>query len=46
MRSKSELQPGILRKEIPALPEEYTNLAHVALLKKEVIISYGVYADT
>ena len=39
MRPKSELQPGILRKEIPALPEAYTNLARVALLKKEVIIS-------
>ena len=39
MRPKSEIQPGISRKEIPALPEAYTNLAHVTLLKKEVIIS-------
>ena len=39
MRPKSELQPGISRKEIPALPEAYTNLAHMTLLKKEVIIS-------
>ena len=39
MRQKSELQPGISRKEIPALPEVYTNLTHATLLKKEVIIS-------
>ena len=39
MRPKSELQPGISRKEIPALPESYTNLTHVTLLKKDVIIS-------
>ena len=40
MCPKSELQPGISRNEIPALPEAYTNLAHVTLLKKEVIISH------
>ena len=39
MRPKSEIQPGISRKEIPALPEAYTNLACVTFLKKEVIIS-------
>ena len=39
MHPKSELQPGISRKEILARPEAYTNLAHVTLLKKEVIIS-------
>ena len=39
MRPKSEIQPGISRKEIPALPEAYTNLAYVTFLKKEVIIS-------
>ena len=39
MRPKSELQPGISRKEIPTLPESYTNLTHVTLLKKDVIIS-------
>ena len=39
MRPKSEIQPGISRKEIPAHPEACTNLAHVTLLKKEVIIS-------
>ena len=38
MRPKSEIQPGISRKDIPALPEAYTNLAHVTLLKKEVLI--------
>ena len=39
MRPKSELQPGISRKEIPTLPESYTNLTHVTLLKKDVITS-------
>ena len=39
MRPKSELQPGISRKEIPALPELYTNLTHMPLLEKDVIIS-------
>ena len=39
MRPKSELQPGISRKEIPALPESYTNFTHVTLLKNYVIIS-------
>ena len=39
MRPKSELQPGIPRKNIPALPESDTNLTHVTLLNKYVIIS-------
>ena len=39
MRPNTEIQPGISGKEIPALPEAYTNLAHVTLLKKEVTIS-------
>ena len=46
MRPKSELQPGISRKEIPALPESFNNVTHVTLLKKDVIISpMEVYAD-
>ena len=39
MRPKSELQLCISTKEIPALPESYTNLTHMTLLKKYVIIS-------
>ena len=46
MRPKSELQPGISRKEIPTLPESYTNLTHVTLLKKDVIISPMEYTLT
>ena len=36
---KSELQPGISKKEIPTLPESYTNLIDLTLRKKDVIIS-------
>ena len=39
MCPKSELQPGISRKEIPTLPESYTNLIHVTMLNEDVIIS-------
>ena len=38
MCPKSELQPGISRKEIPTLPESYTNLTNLTLRKKYVII--------